>query len=153
MVVSAVVRQMEPGDARRVARKALWASRRSPSPPARMLGFLIPTRMLAGIYRWMQSSGRGEVWVAETPTAMAAVVGLRRGETTIEAVDFFSTGELLGLTLAAELLQRLDDQELSVILDTRGIRHENYFRRLGFEPAGQGRMIRHPAREGSRLHD
>ncbi len=85
------------------------------------------------------------MWIVETPTAMAGVVALRRGA-TLEAVDFFSTGERLGFVLAVELLKRVDREGTTVVLDTAGRVRQSYFRRLGFEPAGPTRMVREPSR-------
>lgn len=138
-----VIRQATVSDTYILAAQARRAARRSPSRAARILGVVLPAVLLARIYAWLIASGNGEIWIAETPTARAAVLALRRGS-LLEAVDFFSTGERLGLTLASALLKRADESRLTVALDTHGRAHRAYFRRLGFEPAGDHRMIRWP---------
>jgi hypothetical protein len=135
------VKRMERKDARRFAREVRLASWQLPDRRSRILGTVIPTWLLARTYRWLQESGRGEVWMATTPTAMAGVVALRRGN-ALEAVDFFSTGEMLGLTLAVELLKRVDGEGRTVILDAGGRLRASYFSRLGFEQVAGTRMMR-----------
>jgi hypothetical protein len=135
---------MEPWEARRVAAHVRRASRRLPDRRARIIGIMLPTWLLARLYRWLQDSGRGEVWIVQTPTAMAGVVGLRRGS-AVEAVDFFSSGEMLGFTLAVELLKRADRDGATVLLETGGRPRHEYFRRLGFEAVSSTRMMRRAA--------
>jgi hypothetical protein len=136
-----MVKRMEREDARRFAAEVRRASRRLPDQRSRIIGTVIPTWLLARIYRWLQNSGRGEIWMAATPTAMAGVVALRRGN-ALEAVDFFSTGEMLGLTLAVDLLKRVDREGRTVILDAGGRLRVSYFSRLGFEQVAGTRMMR-----------
>jgi hypothetical protein len=137
------VRRMQPADARAVAGHVRRASRRVPDRRGRLIGRLLPTWVLARLYRWLQDTGRGEIWVLSTPTAMAGVVTLSRG-TAVEAVDFFSTGEMLGLRLALELLELANRDRLTVIVDTSGDPRQTYFRRLGFERVSDTRMMRRP---------
>jgi hypothetical protein len=138
------VRQARDADLRRVTREVLNGARTVPGIGSRVLGWLIPRPVLTRIYRWLIRTGRGEIWVAESSTAFAAVVLLRRGQHHLEAVDFVSTGGMLGLVLATRLLGRADAEGLTVLLGARGHVRESYFRRLGFEPLSDGKMIRRP---------
>jgi hypothetical protein len=138
------VRQATGADLRRVTREVLRGARTVPGIGSRALGWLIPRPLLARIYSWLIRTGRGEIWLAETPTAFAAVVLLRRSQHHVEAVDFVSTGGMLGLVLATRLLARADAEGLTVLLGARGRAREAYFRRLGFEPFSDGKMIRRP---------
>jgi hypothetical protein len=118
-------------------------ARRVPGVGSRLLGWLLPRPVLTRIYSWLIRTGRGEIWIAETPAAFATVVLLRRGN-YLEAVDFVSTGGMLGLVLATRLLERADAEGLTVVLGARGRARESYFRRLGFRPLSNGKMIRRP---------
>jgi membrane dipeptidase len=137
------IRQATDADLRRVSQEVLRGARGVPGFGSRALGWLLPRVVLSKIYAWLTHSGRGEIWLAQTPTAFATIVLLRRGA-YLEAVDFVSTGEMLGLTLATELLERADAEGLVVLLSARGRARESYFRRLGFEPGATGKMIRQP---------
>jgi hypothetical protein len=138
------VRQATGADLRRVTREVLNGARTVPGIGSHLLGWLLPRPVLSMIYSWLIGTGRGEIWLAETPAAFATVVLLRRGH-YLEAVDFVSTGGMLGVVLASRLLERADAEELTVVLGARGRARESYFRRLGFEPLSDGRMIRRPA--------
>ena len=147
MSPSPVIRRAQAADTRRVAREVIRGSRGVPGIAPKLLGRLLPAWLLARIYRYMLSSGRGQIWIAETPTAFAAVVALERGN-ALEAVDFVSTGEMLGLTLAVATLKLVDENNLTVVIDTHGRLRQSYFRRIGFEPAAGDRMIRRARAEG-----
>lgn len=138
-----VIRRAEPADTQLVARWVLRGARSFPGLAPKLLGLLMPRAALARLYRWMLASGRAEIWIAQTGTAFAAVVVLNRGA-FLEAVDFVSTGEMLGLKLAVEMLDQADRRGLTVVLDTHGRVRQSYFRRLGFEPAGPNGMVRRP---------
>jgi hypothetical protein len=137
------VRKATDADLRRVAREVLGGARSVPGIGPRALGWLIPRPVLTRIYAWLIGTERGEIWIAESATAFATVVLLRRGN-HLEAVDFVSTGGMLGLVLATRLLRRADAEELTVVLGARGRARESYFRRLGFRPLRDGKMIRRP---------
>jgi hypothetical protein len=137
------IRQATDADLRRVTREVLNGARAVPGVGSRVLGWLIPRAVLTRVYSWLIRTGRGEIWMAETATAFATVVLLRRGH-YLEAVDFVSTGGMLGLVLATRLLERADAEHLTVVLGARGLTRESYFRRLGFEPLRDGKMIRRP---------
>jgi hypothetical protein len=137
------IRQATDADLSRVSREVLRGARGVPGIGSRTAGWLLPRPVLSKIYSWLMHSGRGEIWMAETPTAFATIVLLRRGA-YLEAVDFVSTGEMLGLSLATQLLERADAEGLVVLLGARGRAREVYFRRLGFETAATGKMIRQP---------
>jgi hypothetical protein len=137
------VRRATGADLRPVTREVLNRARRVPGVGSRLLGWLLPRPVLTRIYSWLIRTGRGEIWIAETPAAFAAVVLLRRGN-YLEAVDFVSTGGMLGLVLATRLLERADAEGLTVVLGARGRARESYFRRLGFRPLSNGKMIRRP---------
>jgi hypothetical protein len=137
------IRQATGTDLRRVARGALRGARVVPGVGPHTLGWLLPRPLLTGIYSWLIASGRGEIWIAERGTAFASVVLLRRGG-YLEAVDFVSSGGMLGLVLAMRLLERADAEGLTVIIGARGRARESYFRRLGFRPLSNGKMIRRP---------
>lgn len=138
------VRQATGADLRRVTREVLRGARTVPGVGSHVLGWLIPRPLLAIIYSWLIRRARGEIWIAESSTAFAAVVLLRRAEHHLEAVDFVSTGGMLGVVLASRLLERADAEGLTVILGARGRAREAYFRRLGFEQLSDGKMIRRP---------
>lgn len=138
------IRRASDADLRRVARGALRGARSVPALGPRALGWLLPRPALTRIYSWLLVTGRGEIWIAETATAFATVVLLRRGN-YLEAVDFVSTGGMLGLVLATSLLERADAEGLTVVLGARGRARESYFRRLGFKPLSNGKMIRWPS--------
>lgn len=138
------VRQATDADLRRVAREVLGGARSVPGLGSRVLGWLIPRPVLTRIYSWLIGTGRGEIWIAESASAFATVVLLRRGN-YLEAVDFVSTGGMLGLVLATRLLGRADAEGLTVVLGARGRARESYFRRLGFKPLRDGKMIRRPS--------
>jgi hypothetical protein len=140
------IRQATRGDLRRVAREVLGGARSVPGVGSRALGWLIPRPALTRIYSWLIGTGRGEIWIAETASAFATVVVLRRGN-HLEAVDFVSTGGMLGLVLATRLLELADAEGLTVVLGARGDARESYFRRLGFKRLSDGRMIRWPVPE------
>ena len=116
------VRQARDADLRRVTREVLNGARTVPGIGSRVLGWLIPRPVLTRIYRWL----------------------IRTGQHHLEAVDFVSTGGMLGLVLATRLLGRADAEGLTVLLGARGHVRESYFRRLGFEPLSDGKMIRRP---------
>ncbi len=137
------IRQATDADLRRVAREVLRGARSVPGIGSHVLGWLLPRPVLTGIYSWLIGTGRGQIWIAETPKAFATVVVLRRGN-YLEAVDFVSTGGMLGLVLSTRLLELADAEGLTVILGARGRARESYFRRLGFRRLGDGRMIRRP---------
>lgn len=137
------VRRATDADLRPVTREVLHGARTVPGIGSHILGWLLPRSVLSRIYSWLIRTGRGEIWLAETPAAFAAVVLLRRGN-YLEAVDFVSTGGLLGLVLATRLLERADAEGLTVVLAARGRARESYFRRLGFRPLSNGKMIRRP---------
>ena len=72
------VRQATDADLPQVTREVLNGARTVPGIGSRALGWLIPRPVLSRIYSWLIGTGRGEIWIAESPTALAAVVLLRR---------------------------------------------------------------------------